>query len=140
MQKNARYAMEDIKNDEDIKVFVHSFYDKVGKDKRLGYVFNDYADVNWNEHLPKMVDFWSNVLFRTGRYNGHAFRNHLPLPIQLGDFDRWLGLFEKTIDEYFEGPKAEQAKEMANRVAASFASRLQMAGKFDKATTPSSRE
>ncbi|HLR26747.1 MAG TPA: group III truncated hemoglobin [Fodinibius sp.] len=123
--------MEDIKNDADIKIFVHDFYDKVEKDERLGYIFNDYAEVDWGEHLPKMVDFWSNVLFRTGRYKGGAFRKHLPLPIKKDDFGRWLGLFEETIDEHFEGAKADYAKEMANRVAASFATRLQMEGRFD---------
>ncbi len=123
--------MEDIKDDQDIKTFVHAFYDKVGKDERLGYVFNDYAEVDWDEHLPRMVDFWSNILFQTRRFKGRPFRKHLPLPIKKGDFDRWLGLFEETIDNHFEGPNADYAKEMAGKVASSFAIRLQMEGKFD---------
>ena len=122
--------MQDIQNDQDIKTFVHAFYSKVEKDERLGYIFNDYAKVDWEEHLPNMVDFWSNILFRTGRYKGRPFRQHLPLPIQKKDFSRWLGLFEETIDEHFEGPKADYAKEMAGKIASSFAVRLQMEGKF----------
>lgn len=123
--------MHDIQNDQDIKTFVHAFYRKVEKDERLGYIFNGYAKVDWEEHLPNMVDFWSNILFRTGRYKGRPFRQHLPLPIKKEDFVRWLGLFEETIDEYFEGPKAGYAKEMAGKIATSFAVRLQMEGKFD---------
>ena len=123
--------MSDIQNDGDIKTFVHAFYDKVGKDERLGYIFNDYAQVDWDKHLPKMVDFWSNILFRTRRYKGRPFRQHLPLPIQMEDFGRWLELFEKTVNEHFEGPKADYAKEMAGKVASSFAVRLQMEGKFE---------
>jgi hemoglobin len=116
--------MQDIHNDQDIKTFVHAFYGKVEKDKRLGYIFNDHAKVDWDEHLSIMVDFWSNILFRTGRYQGRPFRQHRPLPIKKGDFSRWLGLFEETMDEHFEGPKANYAKEMAGKIATSFAVRL----------------
>ena len=123
--------MQDIQNDHDIKTFVHAFYSKVEKDERLGYIFNDHAKVDWEEHLPNMVDFWSNILFRTGHYKGRPFRQHLPLPIKKEDFGRWLGLFEETIDEHFEGRKADYAKEMAGKIASSFAIRLQMEGKFD---------
>lgn len=122
--------MDDIKNDKDIKTFVHAFYDKVEDDERLGYIFNDYAGVEWGDHLPKMVDFWSNILFRSGRYEGRPLRKHLPLPIEKEDFGRWVGLFEETIDEHFIGPKADYAKEIAGKVATSFAVRLQMEGKF----------
>lgn len=124
--------MSDIVNDEDVKTLVHSFYDRVQKDERLGYIFNDYADVDWDHHLPRMVDFWSNLLFQTGRFKGRPFRKHLPLPIQKEDFVRWLSLFERTVDEHFEGEKANYAKEMAAKIASAFALRMEMDGKFDQ--------
>ena len=123
--------MTDIQNEEDIKTFVHAFYGKVKEDERLGYIFNDYAEVDWDHHLPRMVDFWSNILFRTGRYKGRPFRQHLPLPVEKNDFARWYGLFEETIDDHFSGPKADYAKEIASKVASSFAIRLRMEGKFE---------
>jgi len=124
--------MQDIRNEDDIKTFVHAFYDKVEKDERLGYIFNDVADVNWDHHLPKMVDFWSKLLFQTSRYKGRPFRQHLPLPIEKADFGRWYGLFEETIDKHFKGEKADYAKEMAGKIASSFAIRMEMEGKFKK--------
>lgn len=124
-------AKHDIRHDNDVGELVYTFYGKVQKDERLGYIFNDFADVEWNQHLPKMVDFWSNLLFQTGRYKGKPFRQHLPLPIEKEDFSRWLGLFETTVDELFEGERASYAKEMAGKVAASFALRMEMDGKFD---------
>lgn len=124
-------AKHDIRHDNDVGELVQTFYGKVQKDERLGYIFNDFADVEWNQHLPKMVDFWSNLLFQTGRYKGKPFRQHLPLPIEKEDFSRWLGLFETTVDELFEGERANYAKEMAGKVAASFALRMEMDGKFD---------
>lgn len=121
---------KDLTTDQDVKTLVHVFYGKVQKDDRLGYIFNEVAEVDWDHHLPNMVDFWSNLLFRTGRYKGRPFRQHLPLPIQKNDFKRWLNLFQKTVDEHFEGEKAEFAKEMAAKIAASFVLRMEMEGKF----------
>jgi hemoglobin len=123
--------MQDIRNDEDIKTLVHAFYTKVQEDERLGYIFDDVADVDWDRHLPNMVNFWSNILFRTGRYNGRPFRQHMPLPIEREDFSRWYELFVATVDEYFEGDKAEYAKEMAGKIASSFSVRMAMDGKFE---------
>lgn len=123
--------MSDIKNDEDIEKLVHTFYNKVQEDERLGYIFNDFAEVDWDNHLPKMVDFWSNLIFQTGRYKGRPFRQHLPLPIEKMDFNRWYNLFEKTVDEFFEGERADHAKEMAGKIASGFSIRLEMEGKFE---------
>lgn len=123
--------MSDIKNDEDIEKLVHTFYSKVQEDERLGYIFNDFAEVDWDNHLPKMVDFWSNLIFQTGRYKGRPFRHHLPLPIEKMDFNCWYNLFGETVDELFEGERADHAKEMAGKIASSFSIRLEMEGKFN---------
>lgn len=125
-------SRKDISNDEDIRKLVHAFYDKVQQDERLGYIFNDAAGVDWESHLPKMVDFWSNLIFQTNRYRGRPFRQHMPLPIQRGDFERWFGLWTQTVNELFEGENAEHAKEMAGKIASSFSIRLEMDGKFDE--------
>lgn len=124
--------MHDIRNDSDIRNLVHTFYNKVQQDDRLGYIFNEAADVDWDTHLPKMVDFWSNLLFQTGRYKGQPFRRHLPLPVEKMDFQRWYNLFEETVDSLFMGEKAEHAKEMAGKIASSFSLRMGMEGKFDQ--------
>lgn len=121
----------DIKDDSDIKVLVHAFYDKVQQDKHLGHIFNEVAAIDWQIHLPKMVDFWSNILFRTGNYRGKPFRQHMPLPILRDDFDIWYGLWTETVDELFRGEHADLAKEMAAKVASAFLIRMEMEGKFN---------
>jgi len=123
--------MRDITDDKDIEQLVHTFYDRVRQDERLGYLFNEVAKINWDVHLPKMVDFWSNLLFQTGRYHGRPFRQHLPLPIQKSDFPRWYGLFAQTVDELFAGERANHAKEMAGKIASSFSIRMEMAGIYE---------
>src|SRR5690625_7960827 len=87
-----------------------------------------------------MVDFWSNLLFQTGRYKGRPFRQHLPLPIQREDFSTWLNLFHSTVDELFEGERARFAKEISTKIAQSFSLRLEMAGKYDQLREQVDRE
>jgi hemoglobin len=123
--------MHDIQTEKDIEKLVYSFYDKVQKDERLDYIFSDFAQVNWDTHLPKMIDFWSKLLFQTKRYKGRPFRQHLPLPVQKTDFELWYGYFKETVDKYFKGEKADYAKEMAGKIASSFMIRLEMEGKFE---------
>ncbi len=46
-----------------------------------------FAGPDMTEHLPRVVDFWSTLLFRTGRYDGNVFR---PAPPRLRDpRSRW---------------------------------------------------
>lgn len=122
----------DITTEEDIQKMVLTFYGRVEKDQRLNYIFNDVAQVHWESHLPKMFDFWSNVLFRTGRYRGNPYREHLPLPIQKDDFGIWMKLFVETVTDLFEGETADAAVIIAGNVATMFTKRMEMDGKFDE--------
>ncbi len=124
--------MHDIQSDQDVEILVHKFYEKIRSDERLGYIFNDIAEVDWDDHLPKMVDFWSNLLFQTGRYKGRPFRQHIPLPIKEGDFDRWYRLFEETVENLYMGKKANLAKQLARNIASSFELRMEKDGLLKK--------
>lgn len=124
--------MHDIQNQRDVEVLVHTFYKKIRNDDRLGYIFNDFAQVDWNKHLPKMIDFWSNLLFQTGRYTGRPYRQHIPLPIKEGDFDQWNRLFEETVDDLYMGEKANIAKQLARNIASSFELRMGKDGLIKK--------
>lgn len=124
--------MHDIRNEEDITTLVHAFYGKVEENERLGYIFDEVANVDWDEHLPKMVDFWLKMLFWTERYKGRPFREYLSFPIEKEDFSRWVGLFNETVDKPFEGNRADYAKELASNIANSFSTRMAMEGKFDQ--------
>jgi len=112
---------KDIENIEDIKLLVNSFYDKVKADKAIGFIFNDVAKVNWEKHLPVMYNFWENVLFFTGAYSGNPMIAHEKVHQQVNftaaHFEEWLKLFLHTVDELFEGDKAELAKQRAISIA-----------------------
>ncbi len=114
----------DIKNIEDIILLVDRFYDKVNKDSVLSPIFNGFAKVNWEEHLPVMYSFWSAVLFDTNTYKGQPFTSHIELPVTTEHFERWLELFKETVDENFKGEKAEEAKGKADSIANIFQTKL----------------
>lgn len=111
----------DIQTRDDIMILVNSFYNHVKRDKLLGPVFNDIAKINWNTHLPKMYDFWENVIFQTGSYRGNTLKVHLNLndlsPLTSDHFEHWLVLFKITTKELFEGPNADTAMNKAESIA-----------------------
>jgi len=119
---------------------VDTFYDKVNRDPLLAPIFNEVAQVDWDHHLPVMYQFWESVLFGAGTFQGRPFPKHAVLPVDQPHFERWLTLFRDTMDELFEGPKAEEAKLRALCVADTFAMRmgvLRDAGGLRRAVYPS---
>ncbi len=109
---------------EEIKILVDSFYDKVKLDSLIGPIFNDTAKVNWDEHLPRLYNFWEDLLLGTNNYNGRPFPPHMTLNLKMEHFERWLQLFFITVDENFIGLKAEEAKSRALRIAKNFSVNL----------------
>ena len=116
----------DISNDLDIHLLVDSFYKKVNADDLLGPIFNDLAQVNWDEHLPTMYRFWGSLLLRQNSYPGQPWPKHAILTVNPTHFARWLYLFKQTVDEHFRGPKANQAKNAAASIADTFQNRMQL--------------
>ena len=113
---------DDIKNRADVEQLVNTFYDKVKQDDIIGFIFNDVAKVNWEKHLPVMYDFWENIIFLTNKYIGNPMSVHMQLNERVHftkeHFQRWIQLFTQTVDELFEGKKADLVKERAGSIAA----------------------
>ncbi len=115
----------DISTEEDIKTLVDSFYERVNSDELLSSILNQMTQVNWDEHLPTMYQFWSSLLLRSNTYRGQPWPKHAVLPVNTAHFARWLGLFRQTVDEHFAGPKAIEAKNIAASIADTFQNRMQ---------------
>ena len=115
---------KEIQSREEIKQMVDSFYSKVNEDELLSPVFNEFAGVDWESHLPKMYDFWTTILLGEMTYKGNPFLKHIPLPIDKQHFDRWIKLFLETIDEHFKGEVAAEAKQRAMSIAGIFQYKL----------------
>ncbi|KYG70245.1 sec-independent protein translocase TatC [Bdellovibrio bacteriovorus] len=109
-----------IENREDIRLLVDEFYSKVRQDPYIGPIFTDVAKVDWEEHLPKLYNFWADLLLGEDTYRGRPFPPHMKLNLQQGHFEQWLRLFTQTVDENFVGLKASEAKSRALRIARNF--------------------
>lgn len=117
--------MKDILNLDDVKLVVDCFYDKVRNDKLLKDVFNNVIQYRWPEHLEKMYRFWQTVLLDEHTYYGSPFLPHAKLPVGIEHFNQWLNLFYETVDENFEGAKAERMKWQGQRMAEMFHSKIE---------------
>ena len=113
---------KDIENRSDIEQLVDHFYEKVKRDPTIGYIFSDIAKVDWQHHLPIMYAFWESIIFNKNSYSGNPMAVHAKLnaqtPLTVAHFKQWLHLFTTTVDELFEGKKAQLAKERAASIAA----------------------
>ncbi|QKV55779.1 group III truncated hemoglobin [Comamonas antarctica] len=98
---------------------VHTFYARVREDEVLGPIFEAHID-DWDRHLAKLVDFWSAILRRTGRFSGAPMPKHAVLPgLSAELFQRWLKLFRENAVAQPNQAMAEQACAMAERIAQS---------------------
>jgi hemoglobin len=111
----------DIQTKEDIVTLVDTFYDRVLKDEKLAHFF---AHLNFEIHKPKMVHFWSFVLLDEPGYTTNVFAKHANLQANSVDFNEWVSLFHATVNELFEGEKADAAKFRATTLGYTFGSKL----------------
>ncbi len=111
----------DIKNREDIETVIHLFYAKVKDDPHIGHFFTKVIPVDWDKHLPIMIDFWESILFHKSTYNGNPLAKHQALdskyPLKTDDFQHWIKMFTETIDKHFEGTNAETMKQRGISIA-----------------------
>ena len=109
---------KDIANRKDIDRLINQFYTKINADNLLGPIF---TKVNWEAHLPLMGDFWENLLFFTGSYEGNPMdlhkHLHSVLNLQPAHFQQWNHLFINTVDELFSGNNALMAKQRAMKIS-----------------------
>lgn len=108
---------KDIENRTDIELLVNIFYERIIADQKLGYIFQHIAQENRDTHLPAMYDFWENIILFTGKYEGNPMNlpQHLHhiIPLNAAHFYHWNQLFVCTVNDLFEGEKANLAKQRA---------------------------
>lgn len=118
----------DLTSRDDVERLVVEFYRRAFADPLIGPIFTDIAEMDLGAHLPIMCDFWETVLFRAGVYRRNALQVHRDLhaltPLLPEHFERWLRVWDGTVDDLFAGEKAELAKVQANRIAGSIGRRL----------------
>ena len=104
-----------------ISHLIDSFYDAVRTHETLGPIFDGEIGDHWAAHMPKMKAFWSSVTMNTGLYSGKPVPAHTKLVgVRAEDFDLWLSLFERTLQETAPMPEVvPYFMERAQRIAKS---------------------
>jgi hemoglobin len=114
---------EDIQNAEDINRLVNDFYAEVMKSETLRPFF---SRLNWEAHLPKMKKFWRFILLDETGYTENVTNKHLHMDLRKELFDEWVLLFNHTVDQHFEGPRAELAKTRASLIGIGIQSKMNL--------------
>ncbi len=105
--------------EDEITRLVHDFYARVRDDEALGPIFDAHVD-DWDRHLGVMVDFWSALLLRTGRFAGTPMPKHAALPGLTAElFQHWVALFRETTAAQPNPALARLASSLAERIAQS---------------------
>lgn len=111
----------DIETRADIEQFIKAFYEKVKTDPVIGIIFTEIVQMDWDHHIPVIVDFWESILLDNPVYKRNAMAVHYDLhrkyPLQKEHFDAWLSIFNQTLDEMFSGPVTQLAKKRAGDIA-----------------------
>lgn len=108
---------EPLCNEVEIRQLVVQFYARVRADEQLGPIFEAQVQ-DWDAHLSLLVDFWSSMLLRTGRYLGSPMRTHAAMPdLHAGLFQHWLQLFAEVCATQTNQAMAQQAMAVAERIA-----------------------
>ncbi len=112
---------KDIESRAEIEFLVNTFYNTILEEKIIAHFFTDVAKLNFEAHLPKMYDFWEGILLGTSNYRGNPMLTHLELDkkqkIEKAHFQYWINLWTKTIQENFEGEKANEAIKRATYIS-----------------------
>lgn len=108
----------DIASRDDVILLVDHFYKRVLEDDLISKFFTEVVVLDWDKHIPVMYDFWEMALLDKMVYKGNPMLKHIALDktsrLEEAHFDRWIALFEVTLDHLFAGPKVALAKQKAS--------------------------
>jgi hemoglobin len=127
----------DLVTEADVHDLVVAFYREIMLDELLEPIFSDVAEVDWREHIPRLIDYWRWVLLGTPTYAGSVTKAHRHLhglhPLEAEHCDRWFSLWVHCVDQRWAGPNSERAKHHATTMMTGLAKRV-----FDFAWAPPS--
>jgi hemoglobin len=106
--------MKEITSKEDIVLLVELFYEKVLEDEILAPYFRG---LDFEKHMPKMVQFWSFVLLNEPGYTTNITEKHASILATSKTYMHWNKLFAETVDSNFKGKLANEAKIRAYTLA-----------------------
>lgn len=121
-------------SEDSIKRLVDAFYARIRQDRELGPIFDrtiGTSEKEWQLHLETMYRFWSSIMLASGRFHGAPMQKHQALPaFDLGLFERWLMLFEKTTNDLHTKEIALQYQLKSQNIAKNLRHAMEQTGRF----------
>jgi hemoglobin len=118
----------DIQSRTDIIHLLRHFYGRVIPDPQIGHFFTEVVQLDLEAHLPRLADFWEQILLGSGTYTGNPIHVHQAIharvPLGEADFNQWLMRWRESVDALFVGQVAELAKSRAITIAGVMQSRM----------------
>lgn len=115
----------DLSTRTDIHDLVVDFYREVVWDDLLDAVFDGVAEIDWETHIPKLVDYWCRIVLDDPGPKYPIMAAHRALhalePLGPEHCDRWWTLWSECIDRGWSGPRAEHARSHATSLMAGMA-------------------
>lgn len=103
-----------------VEQLVGSFYEQAMEDEHIGSFFTEAIPLDLEDHLPRIIRFWTSILLDTNDYRGNPMIKHIMLhqkmSISESHMNRWLSLWKATVDKSHEGPVADLAKSRAEQI------------------------
>lgn len=119
---------KDVLDRTDVEDIIARFYQEALKDPIVGFIFTEISKIDLELHLPIIVDFWCDSLFKQRNYTGNTLQKHLDIhrkmPLRPGHFTRWLFLFDKAVNEHHQGANVKLMLSRAELVAKSISAAL----------------
>jgi hemoglobin len=119
----------DLATRDEIAEFVTRFYREIAQDDRFHHWFETIAHVDWQAHNAELTDFWSGMLLDEPHLQAddviEAHRwLHESDAFDAALFDRWLEIFDATLEGGWSGPLTEAARRRGHGIAWAMAKRL----------------
>lgn len=112
---------KDIETREELEDFLWAFYKKAFADELIGLFFTEVVPLDLDTHVPVIANFWESVAFNKPSYRRNVMEVHQHIhhlsKIKKEHLDRWVKIFTETLDEHFEGSRAELMKQRARSIA-----------------------
>jgi len=112
---------KDILNREDLEKVLDLFFENIKTDETLNHFFFEIVKVDWEKHMGQMCDFWENVLFYSGDYQGKPIDTQRRISeIQKTEnhhSQKWKELFFSSLDSLYKGKNVEKMKHHSDKIA-----------------------
>lgn len=125
MNNTIREPKRDLTTQEDVRLMVDTFYARASHDELLAPIFAHTFSSRPNP-LEPLYRYWESVLLEKQTYPDLPFPKHAKLPLTHQHFDRWLSIFHSTIDDFFTGPYASEAKLRAIKMSEVFRYKMEL--------------